>query len=168
MKCNQLIEDLYNHPKVSTLLAKIEPADLQDDLRQELALTLLNYDCDKLIKIQNEGSLINFTLKTLWNIGTFNRCNFNKVYKKKDTEIYDYIRSQQGQEIPVSVAIRAKKILDEKLDIDANNAHESIIFRKYVELKSCQKVADYFKIPRLHVMQVVNKTKAELKTKLNG
>ncbi len=60
MKCNKLIEDIYNNPKVTELLSKIEPVDLQDDLRQELALTLLNYDCDKLLKIDKEGNLINF------------------------------------------------------------------------------------------------------------
>jgi uncharacterized protein with HEPN domain len=58
--------------------------------------------------------------------------------------------------------------LTKKLDIDANNAHEAILFNKYVELRSCQKVADYFMIPRKHVMNVINKTKKELKTKLNG
>jgi hypothetical protein len=60
VKCNKLIEDIYNNPKVTELLSKIEPVDLQDDLRQELALTLLNYDCDKLLKIDKEGNLINF------------------------------------------------------------------------------------------------------------
>lgn len=168
MKCNKLIEDIYNNPKVTELLSKIDPVDLQDDLRQELAMTLLNYDCDKLLKIDKEGNLINYALKTLWNIGTFSECNFNKVYKKRDTEIYGYIRSQQGREIPLAQATKAKSILTKKLDIDANNAHEAILFNKYVELRSCQKVADYFMIPRKHVMNVINKTKKELKTKLNG
>ena len=168
MKCNKLIEDIYKNPKVTELLSKIEPVDLQDELRQELAITLLNYDCDKLLKIDKEGNLINYALKTLWNIGTFSDCNFNKVYKKRDTEIYGYIRSQQGREIPLTQATKAKSILTKKLDIDANNAHEAILFNKYVELRSCQKVADYFMIPRKHVMNVINKTKKELKTKLNG
>jgi hypothetical protein len=166
VKCNKLIEDIYKNPKVTELLSKIEPVDLQDDLRQELALTLLNYDCDKLLKIDKEGNLINYALKTLWNIGTFKECNFNKIYKKRDTQITEYIRSQQGHEIPLSKAIKAKSILTKKLDIDANNAHEAILFNKYVELRSYQKVADYFKIPRLHVMRVINTTKKELKQKL--
>lgn len=167
MKCNKLIEDLYQHPKINELLSKIQPVDLQDDLRQELAMTLLNYDCDKLLKIQKEGSLLNFTLKTLWNIGTFSECSFNKVYKKRDTEINAYIRSQQGQPLPVSLATKAKKILNKKLDIDANNAHEAILFNKYVELRSCKKVADYFKIPHIHVFKVIQKTKHELKKYLH-
>ena len=82
--------------------------------------------------------------------------------------LFRSLRTQQGTEIPASVAVKAQKVLDKKMEIDANNAHESIIFKKYVELRNCQKVADYFKIPRLHVLQVVKKTKTELKHAINN
>jgi hypothetical protein len=58
--------------------------------------------------------------------------------------------------------------LNHKLTINANEAHESIIFKKYVELKSCTKVAEYFKIPKSHVFMVVKKTKQELKKAINN
>lgn len=166
MKCNELIENIYTHPKITELLSKIKPVDLQDDLRQELALTLLNYDCDKLLKIDKEGNIINYALKTLWNIGTYSEGEFNRKFKKLDLKINDYLRSQQWNGISLNKATKAKEILNNKLETDANNAHEAILFNKYVELRSYQKVADYFKIPRIHVMRVINATKKELKQKL--
>jgi uncharacterized protein with HEPN domain len=47
-------------------------------------------------------------------------------------------------------------------------AHESIIFNKYVELRSCVDVAKYFDIPKDHVFAVVKKMKHELKKAING
>ena len=62
----------------------------------------------------------------------------------------------------------AKQILNDKIDKGPNDAHESIIFNKYVELKSSDKVAEYFKIPKCHVYKVIKKTKNELKKALNN
>jgi uncharacterized protein with HEPN domain len=48
------------------------------------------------------------------------------------------------------------------------DAHESIIFQKYVELRSCVDVAKYFDIPKDHVFAVVKKMRNELKRAING
>jgi hypothetical protein len=163
--CSSIIEKIYLHPKVNELIGNIRPTELQDDLRQEMALVLLNYDCDKLMKIQDEGNIIPFVLKIVWMMGTHTKGEFYKVFKKSDVDnAFEYMRTFEGKDIPVQQAKIAKKILEHKLTLNANDAHESIIFSKYVELKSCNKVAKYFGIPHLHVSIVVRKTKKELKT----
>jgi len=167
-KCNEIIEKMYNHPSVNKLLSNIHPIELQEDLKQEMAMVLLNYDCDKLLKINKEGNIIGFTLMIIWKMGTLQRSEFNKVFKKhQDFEkAYQWMKSIEADRLDMGIVKYAKRILEDKLLIDPNEAHESMIFQKYIELRSCQKVADYFGIPRLHAFKIVKKTRQELKDKI--
>ena len=166
---NKIVEEIYLHPKVNELISNIKPDHLQDDLRQEVALTLLTYPESKIIDLHQSGMLLAYTMKTIWNMGTLTKGYFYKTYKKNDiSKAIEYLRCQLGTDIPISASKIASNILNNKLDLNANEAHESMIFAKYVELRSCKKVADYYNIPHLHVFNVVKKTKTELKKAING
>lgn len=165
--CYEIIETIYRHPRFNAVLNTIEPIELRDDLRQEVALALLEYDCNKLQQIHKEGKIIHFTIGIMWKMGTLQKGNFYKTFKKNElSKAIDYVNSFEGDEIPDDYITIANNILKNKLVINANEAHEAMIFMKYVELQSHQKVADYFAIPRLHVLQVVNNVKKELKKDL--
>jgi uncharacterized protein with HEPN domain len=166
--CRQIIEQIYTHPKINELIGKMQPQELQDDLRQEMAIVLLSYDCDKIIKLHEEGNLLAFTLRTIWNMATFKKGKFYKLFRKIDDKAFDYVQSLMYKDINLDSVKVAKRLLDYKLQSNPNDAHESIIFTKWVEMKSCQRVADYFGIPHLHVFQVVKKTKAELKKEIKS
>lgn len=174
-KCNSYIESMYLHPKVNELLGRIKPTELQEDLRQELAIVLLDYNCTKLIKIHKEGNLLGFTLRILWTIGTGKRNDFYRKYKKNNliefTDIlvlnkYDSNFDLINEDLR-DLSDYAIDKLNNKLTMNANEAHESILFKKYVEMKSCTKVAKHFNIPKKHVFLVVKKTKEELKKTIN-
>lgn len=165
--CIEIIEKIYRHPRFNAVLKTIKPIELQDDLRQEVALALLEYDCNKLIELNNQGKLINFTIGIMWKMGTLQNGNFYKTFKRNElAKAIEYVNSFEGEDMPEDYITIAKDILKNKMLINPNEAHESIIFMKYVELQSHQKVADYFSIPRLHVLQVVNNVKKELKKDL--
>jgi hypothetical protein len=167
--CNQYIEAIYTSTRFNDNIKKIEPVELQDDLKQEVAIALLNMGCDVIERMHNEGRLLNYSIGIIWMMGTKQKGMFYKLYKKKDFEkAYEWMMSQTGTDVPIESVKVAKKVLNKKLTIDPNQAHESIIFTKYVELRSCQKVADFFGIPQLHVFQVVKKMKKELKKAINN
>lgn len=169
--CNQYIEYIYNHPKVIELISKIHPQELQDDLKQEMALVLLTYDCTKIKSLYEEGNLLAFTLRTIWKMGTLQNGKFYKVFKKNEIEkAFEYYEHNSVNDATFVTFVNriSNNVLDSKLKLNANDAHESIIFSKYVELRSCQKVADYFGIPHLHVFQVVKKMKLELKKEIKN
>ena len=167
--CHKFIEQMYLNKKVEKLLSSIRPTTLQKDLKQELAIALLNYDCKTIVRLNKEGNLLPLTLRILWNLGTGVNNKFYQLFKKNQFENIDdienitYFNMQHNQDIPESFSTIANDLLNDKLKSNPNDAHESLIFNKYVELKSCKKVADYFTIPHLHVFNVVKKTRAELK-----
>jgi hypothetical protein len=169
VKCNDIIQQLYNNDKINDLIQKIHPIELQQDLKQELAITLLEYDCEKLIKISNEGNVLGFAMQIIWTLGTSTRSKFYKIFKQdNNSKAVEYIRLQMGAEMPIGVIVKAERHLQNKLQGNSMDAHESIIFQKYVELRSCVDVAKHFDIPKDHVFAVVKKMRNELKRAING
>lgn len=167
--CNQYIEQIFLHPEINKLVSNINPIELQDDLKQELMLSLLEMGCKKITKLHKEKQLLPYSLKALWNIAISPRSKFYKLYKKNNTpEAILYFESLKGNSIEDSLVYNAQKILNQKMLKSAKDAHESIIFQKWVELRSHQAVANYFGIPRLHVMKVCNNTKEQLKKEIKN
>ena len=163
--CNQYIEFIYRNEQISQLIKSVRPEQLQDDLRQEMALALLSIDCEKISEIWASNGLIGFSIKIITNMAFSSTSQFYKKFRKTDIDkALAYLRSQQQlPELNPNFAKIAGKRLEEKFREDELQAHEAILFNKYVDLRSCKKVAEYFKIPEKHVKDVVRKTRAELK-----
>jgi hypothetical protein len=164
MKCNELIERVYLHPKFTRLIHSIRPTHLQDELRQEVAMVLLEYDCERLLQMEREQKIVSFAMRVAWKMGTLPKGKFYKVFRKNlhiDIEGKDI--EQIDDDFPKDELQIAEASLKSKFYKNANETHEAMIFTKYIELQSCQKVATYFNIPRLHAFQVIKKVKKELK-----
>ena len=165
-ECYEYIDKLFRDKELQKIVTKIEPIDLQDDLKQELAIILLRYDCEKLKSIIFDGKFLGFVNNILWNLATQPNNVFIRTYRKQDIEkAIKYLNSLQNNEI--QGAEIAGDHLEIKMKISAKDAHESIIFQKFVELRNMKEVALYFNIPHKHVFIVVNKVKKELKERIN-
>ena len=165
-ECYEYIDQLFRNKELDKIVTKIEPIDLQDDLKQELAIILLKYDCDKLKSIIFDGKFIGFVNNILWNLATQPNNVFIRTYRKQDIDkAIQYLNSLQNKEI--RGAEIAEKHLNKKMVNSAKDAHESIIFRKYVECRNMKEVAKYFNIPHKHVFIVVSNVKKELKERIN-
>jgi len=164
--CKDYIKEVYLSPQIDTLIKSVRPEHLQDDLRQEMALVLLTIDCDKINEIWASNGLIGFTIKIITNMAFSSTSPFYKKFRKNEYEnAIAYLRSLLTlPELDQRLAKIANERLIQKYGEDELQAHESILFNKYVEFRSCKKVADYFNIPEKHVKDVIKKTKKELKT----
>lgn len=163
--CNKYIEEIYSSAQINQLIKSVRPESLQDDLRQEMALALLSIDCEKISEIWASNGLIGFSIKIITNMAFSSTSQFYKKFRKTDLDkALAYLRSQQQlPELNPNFAKIAGKRLEQKFREDELQAHEAILFNKYVDLRSCKKVAEYFQIPEKHVKDVVRKTRAELK-----
>ena len=163
--CNKYIESIYLDPQINQLIRNVRPEALQDDLRQEMALALLSIDCEKISEIWASNGLIGFSIKIITNMAFSSTSQFYKKFRKNDLDkALAYLRSQQKlPELNPYYANIATKRLEQKHKEDELQAHEAILFKKYVELRSCKKVSDYFQIPEKHVKDVIRKTRQELK-----
>lgn len=164
--CREAIKEVYLSPQVDALIKSVRPEHLQDDLRQEMALALLSIDCEKISEISASNGLIGYAIKIITNMAFSSTSPFYKKFRKKEYEnAIQYLRSLVIlPELDIKLAHIADNRLKEKYQEDELQAHESILFTKYVELRSCKKVADFYNIPEKHVKDVIKKTKKELKT----
>ena len=164
--CREAIKEVYLSPQIDALIKSVRPEHLQDDLRQEMALALLSIDCEKISEIWASNALIGYAIKIVTNMAFSSTSPFYKKFRKKEYEnAIDYLRSLVIlPELDIKLAKVADNRLKEKYQEDELQAHESILFTKYVELRSCKKVADFYNIPEKHVKDVIKKTKKELKT----
>lgn len=165
-ECYEYIDQLFRNKELHKIVTKIEPIDLQDDLKQELAIILLKYDCDKLKSIIFDGKFIGFVNNILWNLATQPNNVFVRTYRKHDIDkTIQYLKSLQNKEIKGGLV--ADRHLENKMSKSAKDAHEAIIFRKYVECRNMKEVSKYFNIPHKHVFIVVSNVKKELKERIN-
>jgi len=163
--CHKYIETIYLDKQINQLIKSVRPEDLQADLRQELALALLSIDCEKISEIWACNGLIGFSIKIITNMAFSNTSQFYKKFRKNDIDkAIAYLRSQKKlPELNPTFANFATTRLEQKHKEDELQAHEAILFKKYVELRSCKKVSNYFNIPEKHVKDVIRKTRLELK-----
>ena len=162
--CGSLVETIYTSPELTRLISKIKPQAIQDDLRQEVALSLLEQPCDRLQILYSEDALLKYTLKTCWIMATSKTSAFYYRHKKNDLlKAVEYMRAlTTGTDIPITFAHTAKIVIDSK-NKDVHDDHEARIFNKFVELGSGRKVAEYYNIPVQHVCKIIKKVKLELK-----
>jgi hypothetical protein len=162
--CNKIIVDVYNHPDLLLLISKIKPENVQDDLRQEIAISLLEQDCSRIAALFANDNLLRYVMKVCWLMATSKTSAFYTKFRKSDLiKAVEYLKSQEKlPELPISLALKAKEHLSTK-NQTIYDEHEVRIFNKYVELGSCRKVAYYFGIPINHSCNVVSKVKKELK-----
>lgn len=169
--CNEIVESVYNNPDLLRLISKIKPESIRDDLRQEIAVSLLEQPCDRIEGLFRENNLLRYSMRVCWLMATSKESTFYRKFRRNDlVKAVEYMRMVDlGPSVPESkglIADKAVEILSSKNETVYDD-HEARIFNKYVEIGSARKVAQYYNIPLKHVCAVVNKVKNELRCLLS-
>lgn len=163
-KKEKIIQDVYLSKELNNLLSKIKPQAIRDDLRQEIALALMELPNKKIMSLFASNDLIRYTLVMTWNMAIGKGHRFSNAHKILESiKAIEYVNATKPlPELSLSMADKAESILKSK-NKDIHDDHEARIFNKYVELGSARKVATYYRIPLNHVCNIINKVKSELK-----
>lgn len=170
--CAEIVENIYSHPELLEVLSKIKPEAIRDDLRQELALSLLGQPCEKISRLFASNNLLRYAIKIMWNMAVGNGTSqhpYSYTYARKDlAQAIRYLyATRELPALPIELSTKAAEVLSGKTK-DKYDYHEQQIFWKYVELGTCRKVSNYFGIPKSHVQIVVKKVRNEIKTQLDA
>lgn len=84
MERNEIIEQIYNDPRFNECISRMEPEDLRDDLKSEVALILLNQPERKLKTLHRKGELIYYAIRIVLTTIKGNS-GFNKTFRKRVT-----------------------------------------------------------------------------------
>ncbi len=88
-----IITELYSSKDINEAIGKMQPEELQDELKQEVFLVLCEMDTDKLFMMYEQGYLKYFIVRTILNMAKSDRSNFYRKFR----QVY--------QEIPMQIAM---------------------------------------------------------------
>lgn len=161
---NEIIEQLYLDKDIAQGIAKMDPAYLQDDLRQEMFLVLCEMPEEKLMQMHLDGYLKFFLIRTMLNMMKSDRSTFYNKFRKVYTEVTS---SCDVAEEPDHDFEDLSKKLRKSLDI--LHWYEKEIFRLYSENgKNILKLSRETKIPYRSLFKTVRKVRIYLKYKIRN
>lgn len=161
MKRENIITELYNSSDINEAIGKMQPIELQDDLRQEVFLVLCEMDDDKLFGMYEQGYLKYFIVRTILNMAKSDRSNFYRKFR----QVY--------QEIPITYESQ-KEEYDETLvtkleqGMEVLHWYEKELLKLYSENKNLLAISRETKIPYRSLLKTIRKAKTLLKFKIRN
>ena len=162
MNRQNIISELYLSTDINNAIGKMQPYELQEDLKQEVFLVLCEMAEERLFQMYNDGYLKYFIVRTILNMAKSDRSNFAKQFR----QVY--------QEIPVTYE-QPKEDYDEsifdKLDKSLGILHwyEIGIMKLYAENGgNILELSRDTKIPYRSLLKTIRKVKNTLKYKIRN
>lgn len=123
-----IIEMLYSDKDIKNAISKMQPVELQDDLKQEMFLVICEMNEEKLINLYENGYLKFFLVRTMLNMIKSDRSHFYMKFRKQFEEWTPTFEKRDEEAYPMEEMVK-------KLDKSLNILHwyEREIFRLYAE-----------------------------------
>lgn len=164
---------------MNKLIQKIEPVELQEDLKQELFIVICELDEDVLIGMFNDNVLKYYCVRIILNMGKSYTSSFYIKYRKQESLLsyQDFdgkefderlMQIQNQKDNTYKIAKEARNILSnlEKTGI-RDDYYYSNLFNAYVECGcSSKKLSEQTKIPERTIRLAVANTRKYLKAHL--
>lgn len=162
MNRQAIITELYNSADINNAIGKMQPYELQDDLRQEVFMVLCEMDEARLFQMYSEGYLKYFIVRTILNMAKSDRSNFHKKFRQVYSEIpvtYEVTKEEYNED----VILRLEKGMEvlhwyekELLMLYANNG------------KNLLAISRETKIPYRSLLKTIRKARMLLKYKIRN
>jgi hypothetical protein len=156
MNRNSIIVQLWDSKELSDAISKMQPEELQEDLRSELFKVLCEMDEEKLIDMHKRNVLKFYLVRTMINMMQSKTSQFYRTYRKPlhpEVEIYD----------------RDEDLLN-KVQEELSNLHwfSSKLLELYAINHNCnaKELSRVTGIPYMTIHRVLKLTKRELKKQL--
>ena len=162
MNRQAIITELYNSADINNAIGKMQPFELQDDLRQEVFMVLCEMEEARLFQMYFEGYLKYFIVRTILNMAKSDRSNFHKKFRQVYSEIpvtYEVTKEEYNED----VILRLEKGMEvlhwyekELLMLYANNG------------KNLLAISRETKIPYRSLLKTIRKARMLLKYKIRN
>jgi DNA-directed RNA polymerase specialized sigma24 family protein len=181
----QIIEALYNSPEIASAIAKMNPPELREDLKQEMFVAICELSAEKLIEIFEHKYLLFYAYKIMTNMVKSSSSKFYKVFRRvmvsladmNDKPVYygdeacddlftrcQFLIAAADREEAETGAEHLSPLDKVEPAIESLEFYERGLFKVYVESSnSCAAVARKTGIPETSVRIGVRAAKSKLK-----
>jgi hypothetical protein len=157
---NDILIEFWESQEVNHAISKMQPIELQEELKSELFLRIAEIPEDKLIDLYNKKQLRFYVVRIMLNLI---RSTDHKFYKKfRNFVEYVPIEEIENEQVDVSNYVREH--------YESLYWYDQEIFRLYTFQFDCnaKKLSHALGIPYISVVRTINKIKKDLKTKIRG
>ena len=162
MDRQNIISELYQSKDINDAISKMNPRDLQDELRQEVFLVLCEMDEKKLFDMYEQGYLKYFIVRTILNMAKSDRSNFYKKFR----QVY--------QEIPLTYEQPKEEYSEDLLNkleqgLEILHWYEAELLKLYASNgKNLLAISRDTKIPYRSLIKTIRKAKILMKYKIRN
>jgi DNA-directed RNA polymerase specialized sigma subunit len=155
MDKNKIIEQYWLNDEVNQAFAKMQPEELQYDLKVEVFLVLLEMSEEKLFGLYERGEIRFYIVRTMLNMIKSDRSQFWKKYRN-----YTEYNGKEVAEVEDNCIISLMENAVEKL-----HWYQKEILRLYTFdfNKNAKELSRQTGIPYMSIIRTLKQTKTELK-----
>lgn len=157
---NKIIEELYKSKEVDDVLKKIQPADIQDDLRQYVFQVLCEKPDDFIIDLYNQKKIKFYLVKIITNSVFANVSGFYKIHKNSKEVHCEQFEDVVDEDSNHEFMERCEKEVKELY------WYNEVLLRMYAEHGSYRAVSVKTGIPVKSVFNAVRKAKNQIKSNI--
>ena len=162
IKREQVISEFYRSRDINNAISKLQPVELQDDLRQEVFLVLCEMDESRLLQMYNDGFLKYFIVRTIMNMMKSNTSRFYNTFRKGFQELtnHETVRVDEYDE---------ELLMKLENGLSVLHWYEKEIFRLYSQNgQNILALSRDTKIPYRSLVKTIKKVKTLLKYKIRN
>jgi DNA-directed RNA polymerase specialized sigma24 family protein len=159
---NEIISKLYNDQDIANAIAKMNPVELQDDLRQEMFLVLCEMDDTRLIEMHKNGFLKYYLVRTMLTMIKSDRSTFHNKFRRIFEEIGCAV---EDKPVPVDENNEALHVGIETV-MKELHWYENGIFKLYAENKNISELSRQTSIPYRSLSKTISDTRKKIKSKM--
>ena len=154
---NEIITEFWESKSVKEAFEKMQPVELQADLKAEVFLILCEMEEEKLIGLYERNELKYYMVRIMLNMIKSDRSSFFKNYR-------NYVELLEND---VEVVETDPSETYEKIELHLQNLHwyNRELFKLYALdfKKNAKELSRKTGIPYMSIVRSINKTKAEIK-----
>lgn len=159
---NEIISKLYNDQDIANAIGKMNPVELQDDLRQEMFLVLCEMDDTRLIEMHKNGFLKYYLVRTMLTMIKSDRSTFHNKFRRIFMEIGCAV---EDKPMPVDENNEALHVGIETV-MKELHWYENGIFKLYAENKNISELSRQTSIPYRSLSKTISDTRKKIKLKM--
>lgn len=161
MTRNEIILQLWNDPDIRQAIGKMQPVELQDDLRQEMFVVICSLPEERFMQIYRDGGLKYYLVRTMLNMIKSDRSTFFKKFREPFTEIspnysddVELLTNFESSEAKESNVFQA---------VDALPWYDRELLKLYAEEKNIAKLSKDTRIPYRSLFKTITKAKKKVR-----
>ena len=158
---NKILAEYWTLKEVNDAFAKMQPEELQYDLKAEVFLVLCEMNEDKLIGLYERNELKFYIVRIMLNMIKSDRSNFYKSYRNYT----EYVDNDTEAEVNFD-----KSDLVDKLEKNLEGLHwynKEILKLYAIDFKkNAKELSRKTGIPYMSIVRTINKTKKQMKTNI--